>query len=390
MKILFLTHRFPWPPNRGDKIRSFHILEHLSKTHETVLLSFSESKEDEIGGVAHLKETCRETVTVHLDYSTARRRGARSFLSGEPVSVRAFRDRGYESAYIQLRDRYKPDLIFADSSALADYPLRHGDPFVVDFMDVDSEKWRQYAKKSKWPLSWIYRHEARQLARYEKKCAEKAKTVLVVSETEKSRLLTKNPDADVRAIPNGVSKAYFHPIDVETIPGRIVFTGVMDYFPNVDAVCWFARKVWPAVCRAHPEATFQIVGAQPSKKVQALTSIPGVEVTGPVDDVRPFLKQAQICVAPIRFSIGLQNKILEAMAMRKAVVSTPGAAEGLIGKGDGAIQIATDKKSFSQNVIELLENKEHRQELEESAFQYVSQYYDWDKNLQALNPLFER
>lgn len=383
-----LTHRVPWPLQSGDRIRTFNIFNFLAARHEVALLSFADLRSGLKEDQRHLQPKSKRIEIIPMDYFYARLKGASALFTGEAISVKAFHTDQYGKAFHNLCRDFKPDCVYTDSSALAFYPLEAGLPFVADFMDVDSEKWRQLSVYSRWPMNWIYRLESRRLAKFEKKVAEKGRVTLVVSETEKARLLALAPKAEVCVVPNGVDQNIFHPTETKPIPGRLAFIGVMNYFPNVDGVRWFCRQVWPKVLEKAPHATFYIVGANPSLSVRALKKLPGVEVTGSVLDIRPYLSQAEVCVAPLRFSIGLQNKVIQSLAMGKAVVASRGAVQGLGGEVGAVLKVAETPETFAASILELLMNEKIRKKLEAAGPAYVAKWHDWHQNLKVLRNYF--
>ena len=389
MKILMLTHRFPWPPNRGTTIRSYHLLKYLASQHEVLLLSFVDTMEGLPERLRHLQKFCKKIETVLLNDTIAKIKAAQALLNGKPLSVEAFYSKKFENSFKEIIQVLKPDLVVTDSSALAFYPFQHAQPFIADFMDVDSEKWNQFSTFSRWPLNWIYRMESKQLAEFERKVASQSEAILVVSENERRQLQKLAPQTSVCVIPNGVDPSYFYPSNTSLVPGRIVFTGVMDYFPNIEGVCWFCREIGPKVKEEVPEASFFIVGINPSSKVRALRHLSGVYVTGTVPDVRLFLGEAQVCVAPLRFAIGLQNKVLEALAMGKAVVATPGAVQGLASEPQAVIKVANTAGEFAENVVEFLKREDIRQKYEKTGPFFIKKYHDWNRNLKEIENLYQ-
>jgi sugar transferase (PEP-CTERM/EpsH1 system associated) len=327
--------------------------------------------------------------TVPINYTLAKIKGAMALLNGTPISVKAFTTKNFLRRFQELVQTFKPDLIFTDSSAMAFYPLQENVPFVSDFMDVDSEKWRQFGAYSRGPMRFLYNLEARRLSDFETGVTETALVTFVVSEKEKERLNALAPNAQIEVIRNGVDFDYFCPKEGQAIPGRILFTGVMDYLPNADAVNWFCREVWPQVRRELPHATFFIVGRNPSPKVRRLGQLAGVKVTGAVEDIRPFFNQAEVCVAPLRFSIGLQNKVLEALAMGKPVVATQGAIQGLAPEVREVVKVADSSCEFVETLIKLLSDAEERVKRGKAGREFVQRSHDWDRNLRRLNMLMQ-
>jgi sugar transferase (PEP-CTERM/EpsH1 system associated) len=263
---------------------------------------------------------------------------------------------------------------------------------VMDFVDVDSDKWAQYARSKRWPLSWLYRRESRCLLRYERAVAARWDAGIFVSRDEADLFARLAPEsgARVHGVYNGVDSVYFSPernYENPYAPGGpvLVFTGAMDYWANVDAVTWFASEVFPRIRTAHPDARFYIVGARPSAAVQMLSSRPGVSVTGSVPDVRPFLAHAHAAVATLRIARGIQNKVLEALSMGRPVVATSAAAEGLLPCPNDALVIADDPAILAQQCLALLKQAYTG----DQGRACVLKHYAWDRNLAHVIDLLE-
>ncbi|MHB8762730.1 MAG: TIGR03087 family PEP-CTERM/XrtA system glycosyltransferase [Deferrisomatales bacterium] len=268
---------------------------------------------------------------------------------------------------------------------------RSGSPtrprLVMDLVDVDSDKWSQYARFQRWPLSWVYRLEGALLARYERRVAERFDAVALVSPAE-AELFGRRCGLPhkVHAVGNGVDLEYFHPTPEPCRPHSLVFCGAMDYFPNADAVVWFAREVLPRVRQAVGEVTFTIVGSKPTPEVRALAAIPEVRVTGRVDDVRPYVWEAAVSVAPIRIARGVQNKVLEAMAMARPVVATPAAFEGIKAE-PGRDLLVAEASAFAEGVGRLLLDPRAAQAMGQRGRSAVEAGYGWGAQLVGLDSL---
>jgi sugar transferase (PEP-CTERM/EpsH1 system associated) len=257
----------------------------------------------------------------------------------------------------------------------------------MDLIDVDSYKWSQYAGRSPFWTAWIYRHEARVLGSYEKRIAREFDRLLVVSEQERG-FFPDGPPANLQAMSNGVDLDYFAPrIPDATSLGThaLVFTGVMDYWPNVEGVTWFVERVLPRVRAALPETHLFIVGSRPVPEIRKLAALQGVTVTGFVTDVRDYIAGASLCVAPLRIARGIQNKVLEAMAMAKAVVATPEAYEGVHAEAGEDIVVAEGEAGFADAVIALLRDRARTERIGENARRCVEQHYTWQGNLSRLH-----
>ncbi len=336
--LLFLAHRIPYPPDKGDKIRSYHLLRHLAERYRVHLGAFVDDPEDwqHAGTVEQL---CAETRLVPLRPALARVRSLRGLLTGQALSLPYFHDRRMAAWVRSVLTRGDVRRVLVFSSAMAPYVLHERRPGlrrVLDFVDVDSDKWRQYAARKRWPLSAVYRREARALLRFERTAAREFDSSVFVSAAEAKLFRRLAPEAAQRVthVENGVDTAFFapdreYPDPYEGHRDTLVFTGAMDYWANVDAVTWFARELLPRIRGSWPEAQFTIVGSRPADAVRALDRLPGVTVTGRVPDVRPYLAWARAAVAPLRIARGIQNKVLEAMAMARPVIVTPEALDGL-------------------------------------------------------------
>lgn len=338
-RILFLAHRIPYPPNKGDKIRSWHILKALAAAHEVHLGAFVDTPED-WRHVDTLQALCADTKFVGLEPRKAKLKSLRAIPERAPLSLGYYRSPEMADWVAgKLHPLTGIDRIFLFSSPMAQFVLDRPLPaprMVMDFVDLDSDKWAQYAASRRPPMKWIYAREARTLQTYEKRVAAAANASLFVSAREAAQFQEIAPEsaAKVHAVNNGVDHDYFspdrryaNPYDGGSVP--IVFTGAMDYWANIDAVTWFAREVLPRVREKEPEAHFYIVGGRPAPAVRALAALSGVTVTGNVPDVRPYLAHARVVAAPLRIARGVQNKVLEGMAMARPVVATGPAIDGI-------------------------------------------------------------
>jgi len=395
-ELLFLAHRIPYPPNKGDKIRSWHFLQHLASRYTVHLGCFIDDPLDwaHCGKVAGL---CGETAFLPLDPRRARLRSLARLATGEALSLGYFHDRRLARWVNSILTRSAVEHVFVFSSPMAQYVIggRAGRRrIVVDFVDVDSDKWRQYAEFKTWPINMVYAREARRLLSFERIVAAQADASILVSDAEAGlfRSLVPGSAGRVHGIRNGVDLDHFDPElafprPYEADERAIVFTGAMDYWANVDGVAWFARNVLSSVRRAHPSARFWIVGANPAPEVLRLAEDPAVRVTGRVPDIRPYLAHADIVVAPLRIARGLQNKVLEAMAMARTVVATPQAVEGLATNRD-EICIAEDAESYARACVEALAVA-GRDQRGRAARRRVVKGYDWQSSLAALARLIE-
>ncbi len=335
--LLFLCHRLPYPPNKGDKIRSWHLLKFLARHHRVYLGTFIDDSED-WQYVNEVQTQCAELKVLSLEGLAPKLRGIVGLLTGRSLSEPWYHLGDMKNWVDALVEQQKVTHALAFSSPMAQYILPHkslAEHGVIDMVDIDSDKWAQYAAKKPWPLSVLYRTEARRLFRCEEKITRGLNYSLFVSSTEAAHFRQMLPGLSdkIGYYNNGVDTEYFAPAEFvspfaqDSVP-VLVFTGAMDYWPNVDAVRYFCREVLPAL-QQRGAVSFCIVGSKPGKEVQSLAQLPGVTVTGRVPDVRPYLAHAAAVIAPMRVARGVQNKVLEGLAMDKPVVTTSLGLEGI-------------------------------------------------------------
>ncbi len=395
-EILFLVHRIPYPPNKGDKIRSFNLLKYLSQSHRVYLGAFVDDPMD-WRYVDEVKQYCAETCLLPLRPTLAKLRSLRGFLTSEPLSVPYYSDRRMSDWVEDVVKRARLDGILVFSSAMAQYAERHGSiRRVVDFVDVDSDKWRQYAEKKAWPASWIYRREADRLFGYDRRIAMLFDRSLFVSRHEAELFAELAPETAgrVQALENGVDTDYFCPSGEypNLYPDGakvMVFTGAMDYWANIDAVTWFADEVFPELRRGCKQAEFYVVGSRPVEAVLALGRREGITVTGTVNDIRPYLKHARFAVAPLRIARGVQNKVLEALAMAKLVLASPPAMEG-IDTGSFALdaRVVNGASEWQETGLDMLLDIGTSLESERNR-EFALRQYGWHNSLKRLGALLE-
>lgn len=391
MNILYIAHRIPYPPNKGDKIRSFHEIEYLSKRHTIHLACLLDDPED-LRYMEDLKKYC---ATVHLVQINKRRAKIRSLLalaSRSPLSLAYFYSTELKQVIDQLLQEQHFDLIFVFSSSMVQFVSKVTNiPQVVDLVDVDSDKWLQYAGYTAGPQAWVYRIEGKRLQVYEKRITRQVKQCILASRKEvellSDLLKDKTVHPKITAIPNGVDLEYFHPTSENCDPTMIVFTGAMDYFPNVDGVLFFSREVLPIIQEKIPDVKFRIVGRDPDKRIRKLANNKSISVTGTVADVRPYLASARVSVAPLRMARGIQNKILEAMAMGVPVVATSKAFEGIEAEPGEDLLIADDPAAFAQCVIEVLRKDLLHQSLSERGRRRMELTHNWDDRMGDLEEI---
>lgn len=394
MKILFLTHRFPYPPDRGDRIRSFNFIKHLSARHEIHLMSvcFGKTPGDEDRNAL---EKFSSTVEVFpINYRGNMIKSIPFLLSDIPLTTLLFQSEDMKKRLKERLERERFDLIYIYSSSMAPYVMGVRDAAkIMDFIDVDSEKWNEYAFLSRAGLlkKWVYKREARCLRKFELAVERRCQASVFASENEAAIFRRFAPYSNVFAIGNGVGTDFYLPERSPAEKERIVFTGMMDYYPNIDAVQWFAGEVLPLVARKRPEAEFLVVGNNPPAAVRRLARGPSrVTVTGHVPDVKEYLSSARVAVVPLRIARGIQNKVLEAMAAGVPVVATPAAAKGVDAKPGVDFLVAGGAEEFSSHVIRLLEDDRLRTQMAASAIGRVRERYNWEGKAVELESLMAR
>jgi sugar transferase (PEP-CTERM/EpsH1 system associated) len=395
--ILFLVHRIPYPPNKGDKLHAYQILNHWTKHHKVFLGCFIDDPED-LQHRALLRGRCAGTYFARLHPKLAVMRAFSAFFTRSPLSVPYYHDPGLAAWVGHIMASESPERAFVFSSVMGQYvlaPTSRPPRVLVNFSDVDSEKWAAYATMRRFPIRQLYRREARELLRFDRRLAAEADASIFVSEPEAElfRKLAPEVRTKVFAIPNGVDSTYFSPKNAgpkANLKGTptIVFTGQMDYWPNVDAVVWFSETVLPKLQAKFPAATFYIVGARPSAAVRALSSRPGIVITGSVPDVRPYVGYADIVVAPMRIGRGIQNKVLEGMAMGRPVIVTPQALEGIGAKPDEHLLLAHDSDELVRSVEKVM-NPAFATTVAAAAREWVLEMRNWADSLVEYDRLLE-
>ncbi len=384
-EVLFLAHRIPFPPDKGDKIRSWRLLTYLARRFRVHLACFVDDPAD-FAHEPRLLDICESATLIPLERRPALLRSARGFVDGAALTVAYFRDAAMAGAVDALRARPLAAEI-AFSSTMAQYietPVK-GRPRIVDFCDADSEKFTRYAADAGFPMNRVFAREGRLLGAAENAIANWADASFAITPDEAARF---NRRGGVRRHvdwwSNGVDTDYFDPshgFPGPAAPADVVFTGAMDYRANIDAAEFFVREVWPVVRASSPSATFAIVGARPTRRVKALERVKGVRVTGRVDDIRPWIAGAKVAVAPLRVAQGIQNKVLEAMAMAKPVVATTAAATGVVAKPGIEIVLADGPAAFAAATRDLLRSALRRERIDAAARARVVADYPWDRQL---------
>lgn len=391
MRILALTRRAPFPPDRGDRIRGYQLLRRLGEAHEVHLVS---GEDEALEAPRHeaLGEFCRSHLVQPLSPLRRLVGAARSMTGDRPLTLGWSHHPTLEATVRRLAAGHPFDVALVFGSSMAPYWLRQWRrsrlPAIMDFADVESERYRHYARRAHGLRRWIYAREHRQLARYEEELAERATRSVFVSEAE-ARLFRERVPEGVESIENGVDGGFFArpELSAPVEPYRVVFVGQMDEQANLDAVRWYADRVHSQLRVRFPQITLDVVGPNPGREVQELRGRPGIRITGWVDDVRPYLWSASVAIAPMRIDQGTQNKVLEAMAASVPVVVTPAAARGL-GRSEGPhLSVAHAPHDFAEAVAVLLEDPGAARAQAHAALEFVDSHHSWDRAAARMEEL---
>lgn len=386
-RVLYVTHRVPFPPNRGDRIRTWNILKFLAARADVDLACLADEPIEQTT-LSTLRRTVQRLAVI--PHAGPRRyvRGALSMLSGRTATEGLFHSRILRQTIQSWSQDVCYDAAIASSSGIASCVLSpvftQPSRVWVDLIDVDSQKWLDYAAASRWPMSLVYRREGQRLRALESDLAEKTDRMLVVTEAERRLFESFCTTGSIQAVGNGVDTDFFTPAPTTVDSMDCVFVGVMDYRPNVDAVCWFAHEVWPELRSRFPQATFTIVGRSPAPEVSELDGIDGIRVTGAVDDVRPWLQKAGCVVVPLRIARGVQNKVLEAMACGCPVVCSPAPLQGLDVEPGLQLLQADTTDEWVQSISQVFEDRQRAQELGMAANAWVQMNHRWESCLEPV------
>jgi sugar transferase (PEP-CTERM/EpsH1 system associated) len=394
--ILFLAHRVPYPPDRGDKMRSYHLLRALAGLARVHLATFADDDAD----VAHAEALRPFVARLHVERRSRStlQAGLSALARGTPISVEAFASPAMHAGVRSILAAEPVDTIFAFSGQMAQFVPRAEHRFLMDFVDVDSAKFADYAQGARGPRRWIHAREARKLAAFEREVAARAALSLFVSDDEASLFRrAAGPGTTVATLENGIDLDKYDPAgDIAPLPPvergtgpLIVFTGQMDYRPNVAGALRFATEVMPKVRVSRPDARFVIVGRKPDAALRRIDGRAGVRVTGAVADVRSWIAAADIVVAPLEIARGIQNKVLEGMAMARPVIASPAAFAG-IDAVPGRDLIVAGHDVMAAAVLDLLENKAKAATIGASARALVERRYAWAARLTPLAAMVGR
>ncbi|MGF1692177.1 TIGR03087 family PEP-CTERM/XrtA system glycosyltransferase [Photobacterium kagoshimensis] len=391
--LLYLCHRIPFPPNKGDKITTCNVLKFLSRHFDVYLGCFIDDQFDQ-RYVSDVQALCADTLFIPLNPSVAKVKGLRAFLTGDPITVPYYSHQKMQRWVNKVITTHGIEKAFVYSGCMAQYLLAPPKPIhkVIDFADIDSDKWRQYAHQTKGIMRYVYQREHTRLENFEKSVADNFDISCFISETEADQfktMVSTPTKSKIQILENGIDCFYFSPDQPSKLSepyvleeqNYIVFTGAMDYRPNIDAVLWFVNNVWPQVLISHPDSYFYIVGSTPPKAVLSLAQQPGVVVTGRVEDIRPYMQHAKAAIAPMRMARGIQNKILEAMAMAKPVLSSSIGMEGLENYPTQYLSVEDSPEDIATWIIEKLA---HPALVATESRQWLEANFSWDAKLTPL------
>ncbi len=393
--LIFISHRIPYPLTKGEKIRGYNLITHMARSYRVYLGCLIDDPAD-WQHVAHLETICAEVAAFGIDKRRQRLKALARFRPGRPLTLDYYFHSGLQRWVNDTLARAHMDIVYIYSAAMAPYVLHLDRPgMVLDMQDIDSEKYVLYAREARWPLRAIWAREARTLLAYERRAASACDVTFLVTEQETRRFAELAPETAERLtwVEMGVGLDRFSPDLCFDSPyhdhgPHIVFTGNMDYWPNADAVIWFADAVLPSLRRRWLGVQFHIVGNNPGADVLSLAKREGVHVTGFVPDVRPYLAHAAVSVSPVRMARGVQNKVLEAMAMGRPVVASRQSFEGVRAEAGRDLLVADDASEMARLVGEVLDGRHPA--LGAAGRRLVEQRYTWAATLERLDHYLEQ
>ncbi len=389
VKTIFLCQRVPYPPDRGDRITTWHLLQHLLQRGDDVRLACFAEEDRDAEAVAFLRGRCAEVAAPRLERRWRKLASLRGLLTGQALTLPFFALPDLRRITERWFRQEPPDLVYVYSSSMAQYVLgRRGCVKVMHFAELDSDKWQQYSEQGGALSRWLYRREARRLLAFEDEVARDFDASIVVSDVERELFERRIRGIVPSVLPNGVDVEHFQSAgDDQRQAHTLVFTGVMDYEPNVDGVRWFAEQCWPGIRRRFPAARWLIVGSKPTAEVKALATLPGVEVTGRVPATPPYFDRATVAIAPLRLARGVQNKVLEAMSMGLPVVATRQAAQGLGDVPAGTLRVANTAEATITAINELFAAPDRARQEGRAAAEWVRRHCRWQNVYDRLDTL---
>ncbi|MBI5765108.1 MAG: TIGR03087 family PEP-CTERM/XrtA system glycosyltransferase [Planctomycetes bacterium] len=385
--ILYLAHRLPYPPNKGDRIRTYHQLDYLAKRHRVWCACFSDDADD-AKHIAYLKEACDEVAIIPWSRGKAAGRALRAWSTGTCATLAAYRDRRMFDLMESWSRRVQFDAVAAFSACMAPYALAaRASRRLLDLCDVDSQKWTEYAESRRGPAAWFWRAEAKRLRAYEEQSLGLFDAITVITNRERSLLDHHELSYRLHVVGNGVTMPAAPARPASSLGPRLGFVGAMDYPPNVEAVQWFVANAWPRIRKAIPLAQFVIIGRNPTRSVRRLAKTPGVELTGTVNDVAAFIQDCRVIVAPLRVARGLQNKILEAMSLARPVIATTASAYALHAEAGRDIVVADRADDFAAKSIQLLRENALCDLFANAGRACIERHHSWEQILRDYERL---
>lgn len=385
MKVLFVCHRFPYPSDHGGKIRSFNIIKHLSSQGHEVTVASVVRSDDEARSGEGIRDYCARYIMERVSAPAALARMLACLPSHVPSSMGYFYSPRLERRIHAALEETRFDLIFVHSSSAAQYVADvHDVPKVLDFADMDSQKWLMYSRVHRFPLSLGYWIEGTKLQRAEIELARKFDYCTCTTKAELETLESYNTGVRAGWFPNGVDADYFHPVEAPYDRDTICFIGRMDYYPNEQSMVDFCKRTLPLVRARWPDLKLLIVGANPSRQVRRLAELAGVTVTGFVPDVRPYVHRSAATVAPLTIARGTQNKILESMAMGVPVVASEQAAGGVDAVPGEHLLVAATPEEYSEAILRLLGTPAERMRYAHAARERMLSHHNWQRSVEGL------
>ena len=392
-----MSHRVPFPPNKGEKLRTYHQLERLKQLgHSLSLISPSNGSEDEGYAAALAADLGIAVNTAQLNYKPLR--FAKALATNRSLSEANFYSSDVKQLIKNQIQLFEPDFLFLTASSLVRYLEGITNPnnspvILTDFMDVDSNKWQQYQHKARFPMNWVYKREAKLVKKLEIEAATLSKECYLIASAEVelfNKEVTKQ--GKITILPNGINSSIFKPNIDSRKPEQatLLFTGVMDYKPNIDAILWFIANCWSQVKTQYPNAKLVIAGMNPSATIQKLGSSDDIVVTGFVDDIMPYFQSASIFIAPFQIARGVQNKVLQAMSCELPVVATSKGIEGIIHCAGEDVLLADTAEQFTKHCLDLLESVQLRESIGKVARQTILANYAWPEVLKPLTNQIEK
>lgn len=390
MRILFVCHRLPFPPNRGGKIRPFQMIRHLAERHSVTVATLAHSQEEVEQG-SKLREHCDQLLFEVVPNPVRWGRALLGLASAKPSSGEYFWSPSLQSKIAAAARSASFDRVWVHCAFMARYVIDVPCGFkVLDYGDIDSSKWADYSQHRSFPLSLGYGLEAKKLRRWETQMGRRFTRCTVTTSNELVEFESLGIAKPCTVIPNGVDIEYFNPRHRAAVSKPVlVFVGRMDYFPNVDGILQFVAQSWPHIRAAVPDVELRIVGSNPAASILRLGEVPGIQVTGHVPDVRPYVADAALGIAPLRIARGTQNKVLEMMAMGVPVVSSAEASRGIRARAGEHLMVAENGDALVRDVVELLRDRERGERLGAAARTQVVKAHSWPASMAIVDEVLQ-